>query len=293
MIPVYCIEEHNEAFYCWGLAIRDGVLEAEKNLLFHVDHHDDLECGSYFIDFTRRIEDLEERKRITYEKLGIADFIIPAIYEGIFSEIYNMKRLGSGPFTHQEKVIKRIGSNTLSTADYVPFIHAPLRKKENGEYCFFRYHEGGMDNTGRLKRVALDIDLDYFCWDDSLRTAGLKRMEITREAYLEYLDNPYHPFRILPRRLLYAEEEKGRFYLSYQEPRSAEKEADEEAVIRRAGRFMEWLKEQDWTPGMITVCRSAHSGYLPSHKALLVEALVREGLEKLYELEWIENVYKI
>ena len=49
MIPVYCMEEHHEAFYYWGLAVENGYLQKEGNTLFHIDHHDDLENGAFLL----------------------------------------------------------------------------------------------------------------------------------------------------------------------------------------------------------------------------------------------------
>lgn len=44
------------------------------------------------------------------------------------------------------------------------------------------------------------MDLDYFCWDDSLLSVPEKRVEITKEAYEGCLADRYHPLRLLPAR---------------------------------------------------------------------------------------------
>lgn len=286
MIPVYCMEEHSEAFYYWGMAMEKGYMDGRRNILFHVDHHDDLEYGGYRHDFTRPLENLEERRQFTYQCLGIADFIVPALYEGIFSHLYNMKRLSYVDFTSKEKLVRRIGNNALFMEDYYPFLHGAYRREGRDGYRFFTYHEGSLSDTGKLENTVLDIDLDYFCWDDSLTTAPPKRIEITKEAYEDYQKDVYHPLRIIPRRLVLAEEAEGRFYLRYQEPFVQEKAANEAKIRRRIEKFMEWLKAMPWQPRLITLCRSAHSGYLPSDRAVLVEKLVREGLENIYELNY-------
>ncbi len=287
MIPVYCIEEHHEAFYYWGLAVEKGYMNEKENTLFHVDHHDDLECGGYFRDFTQPFQNLEERKRFTYEKLGIADFIVPALYEGTFSKMYNMKALLPRIFQSQERFVKRVGDNALIMGEYIPFVHASYRKEGNEKYSFFTYYEGSLAETEKLENVVLDIDLDYFCWDDSLQTVPPKRIEITKEAYEEYQENPYHPFRILPRRLLKAEEVDGKFYLRYEEPAIPEKKSDETKIQKRIERFLEWLEKMEWQPKVITICRSAQSGYLPAEYVQFVEELLKAGLEHIYkELEY-------
>lgn len=286
MIPVYCMEEHHEAFYYWGLAAEKGDINSKGNILFHVDHHDDLECGGYRRDFTKTFIDIEERKRFTYEELGIADFIVPAIYEGMFSKMYNMKSVMRKEFREQERYVKRIGTNALTMGEYVPFLHGTYRKEKKEEYQFFTYSEGSLSPTGELHNVVLDIDLDYFCWDDSLKTVPTKQIEITSEAYEEYMKNPYHPFRILPRRLIKAREQDGHYFLIYEEPEVYEKEVDVEKITKRIERFMLWLREVEMSPKIITICRSAKSGYLPTPYAELVEKLVKNGLEAIYELDY-------
>lgn len=289
MIPAYCMEEHHEAFYYWHLAIAEGYLKEKDNTLLHIDHHDDFEGGGYYWDFTQKLEDLEERRKFTYEKLGIADFIVPAIYEGVFSYMLNMKKVLPRAGLEEEKFVERIGNNTLSVKDYKPFLHSKYKTDADSKYRFFTYREASLVSVGNLKDVVMDIDLDYFCWDDSLSTVEPKRMEITKAAYEEYKNDIYHPFRILPKIMVYAEEFEGKYYMRYQEPYTQEKIADEERIEKRVQRFFYWLKEQAFTPSLITICRSAHSGYLPAHRAEFVEQKVKAVLNELYEINWLNN----
>lgn len=273
------MEEHHEAFYIWGAAVQEGILQPAGNVLFHVDHHDDLTCGSYFHDFTQPFASLEERKQFTYQGLGIADFIVPALYEGVFDTFYNLKSLLPKPFAHRQKVVRLDGNNCPSLCDFIPFLHG--QRSEDARVVDF--WEGGLWETPALRSVVLDIDLDYFCWDDSLRTAGPKRIELTREAYEAFCKDPYHPFRILPRRLFDAVACDGRYYLQYEEPACAAAPQDEARIQTRVQRFLQWARMQPWTPSLVTLCRSARSGYLPRDKAEWVERLVTQGLK---EIEW-------
>jgi hypothetical protein len=162
--------------------------------------------------------------------------------------------------------------------NYVPLLHSSRRKEKDITYRFFDYYEGSLSDTPLLESVVLDIDLDYFCWDDTLATVPPKRMEITQKAYQEYQTDRYHPFRIIPKRMIFTEEVNGHYYLRYQEVPGSPKETTEEQIKKRATRFLDWLAKQPWTPTLITLCRSTHSGYLPSDKAAYVEKVIREGL---------------
>lgn len=92
-IPVYIMEEHHEAFYYWNYFIECGLIPPKHNYLLHIDHHDDMEAGGYDWDFRIPWESLEQIRTFTYEKLGIADFITPALYQGIFDTVHIMKNL--------------------------------------------------------------------------------------------------------------------------------------------------------------------------------------------------------
>ena len=288
-IPLYLMEEHHEAFYYWGHFIEKGYLSKKDNALFHIDHHDDLEAGGYFHDFTHPFENVEERRTFSYEKLGIADFIVPAIYEEVFSELYNMKRVVPQNFTKQERFVKRKGKNVLELGNYVPFLHSQYKKNQQNEYRFFSYFEGSLSEIDIEKNIVLDIDLDYFHWDDSLSGVGEKRMEITKAAYNEWMENRYHPFRILPKRFFYVKQIEDTFYLYYREPPSAENAADWEKIEKRIQRFAQWLKNQNWKPKVITICRSKLSGYLPETYSVHIEEKVIKCLEEIYALK-IEEI---
>ncbi len=281
-IPYVIFEEHNEAFYYWGQAAEKGFLAPKNNILFHVDHHDDMECGGYHWDFRRAFSSLEERREFTYQELGIADFIVPAFYEGLFDQLYMMKSLLPKPFQEEQRLVRLTGTNTLSVLRYVPFLHSKYKNSADPDYRFFTYHEGSLMDTPALKNIVLDVDLDYFCWDDSLHTTEPKRMELTKQAFEEYQANPYHPFRILPRKLLNAVEEGGHYYLEYKEPLEPGDIASEDLIQKRMDRFFQWLKQQPWEPCFMTICRSAHSGYLPRTRAAFVEEQFLHGLQDIW-----------
>ncbi len=41
-IPTVVLEEHNEAFLAWCIAMQKKIFRPGKNVLLHVDHHSDL-----------------------------------------------------------------------------------------------------------------------------------------------------------------------------------------------------------------------------------------------------------
>lgn len=55
---------------------------------------------------------------------------------------------------------------------------------EQADHRFFAYREGGLGELNLIQPVVLDIDLDYFCWDDSLSMAGGKKLTLQRKPMM-------------------------------------------------------------------------------------------------------------
>lgn len=262
MIPLYIIEEHHEAFYIWNRAAAAGFLPPFGNTLLHVDHHPDFECGAYNADWNALFSSLDEMRAFTYESLGVADFICPAIYQGIFNEVVFLRDYRGGFSKPEEKLLTLDDTGCLNIENVSALTRNALTRTDC-DYRLFAYSQGGLGAFYTPQPLALDIDLDYFCWDDSLSCVPDKKLEITGQAYLDVVNNPYHPFRLFPKALLRAVEEDGRFYLSYvglPEPRPL---PDKDLIRKRVDLFARWLGREKIAPCMISICRSHYSGYTP------------------------------
>lgn len=290
-IPICILEEHHEAFYAWNYFVKKGWMKPENNYLLHIDHHDDMEAGGYDWDFTEWPENLEGFYQITYEKLGIADFIVPAIFEGLFSDVHIMKNVIPKAINSEKRLVKCKDRSQLCMSSYIPFIHAQYEKEKAENYQFFMLHTGGLTSWKTDKNIVLDIDLDYFCWDDSLSTRNPKRLELTKESYEEFIRNPYHPFRILPRKLLQAVEENGHYYIEYKENIAPDKLPEKKWLVNRLDNLCTWLKENELKPSVIDICRSSRSGYLPLDGCVYGMNIEEELIRRLSEIWGLERVW--
>lgn len=82
-LPLYVIDNHNHAFWCWADAFNKGVLPSESSLI-HIDaHYDDREPSDFEVD----LSDMKDVERYTHEVLQIATFIQPALHHGLFRDV--------------------------------------------------------------------------------------------------------------------------------------------------------------------------------------------------------------
>ncbi|SEH33115.1 UPF0489 family protein [Selenomonas sp. KH1T6] len=289
-IPVIVADEHNEAFVAWHRFKEQKIIGETGNYLLHVDHHDDMVCGGYNWDFTQLAGTTEEARRLMDQALGIADFIVPAIYQGLFSTVHILKNLRPVSLKKKEQYVCLASAKELICGDYVPFFHAAEKMNSESDYRFFSRIDGGLLGEDDLPQdgIVLDVDFDYFCWDNSLGSVPEARIEITAAAYEEFVNDRNHPFRILPKKVVNAKEQEGKYWLVYKEHLSTPQIASEETIVRRMDKLIDYLAQAKMAFRAMDVCRSSHSGYLPSSRAAFVEREFFARIQRIMELEFWE-----
>ena len=287
-VPTIIIDEHHEAFWTWHLFIEKNFLAQDSNYLLHVDHHDDMECGGYNCDFENLPQTCATAKEFTYNTLGIADFIYPALYQKIFATVHILKNLTPQPLKDEKLFVLR-NENQLSGGKYIPFIHSGEKNKSDSKYRFFTRIDGGLNETDSIptENLVLDVDLDYFCWDDSLKSVPEKKLEITASAYSDLMQNKNNPFRILPRKLLTFEEDGGKYFMVYRENLKRNALPSEEKIISRIDRLINYFSKIQLQPAAIDICRSSYSGYLPAERADFVEKNFVAKLGEIFNLDFL------
>ncbi len=108
--------------------------------------------------------------------------------------------------------------------------------------------------------MKMDVDLDYFCWDNTMSTGEPKRIKITEEAYRSFTDDRNHPLRILATRIVDAVEDQGRYWLYISQVIPEEPLPDDETILRRMDRLFWYLRRTGVRPAAIDICRSVRSG---------------------------------
>ncbi|EIC21481.1 hypothetical protein Thi970DRAFT_01692 [Thiorhodovibrio frisius] len=302
VIATVVIEEHHEAFLAWLLAAARGWIAPTGNWLLHVDTHADmsLPCLNQSLHSIRLDAvgaDRQSLRRFTYEELGIGDFILPALYLGLFERI-DWLRPAPSEATHPPPVrakplylasLEGDGRRLRLTANR---FQAGLLDPAGWARAHFRSittqtpADAAVDSRAPSALPwVLDIDLDYFHSDDA--AAETMEIQITEAEYRAYRDHPYHRVR-LHGGCVRAFCREGQYYYRFARSAPGGSPVFERArVTERIQVFMDWLKRLPHQPSLITVCRSSISGYVPADQVDWLEQQVLDGLAMLYPLRQI------
>lgn len=282
MIPLFRMEEHHEAFLVWHYAIARQLMPASYNALLHIDEHSDWAAPRLRRSVESAGSTLSGIAAFTYEELDIGSFIWPAIYKGIFSEVYWMRHQHTMQLTQRRLSIRAVNEDRTefqtglacgSGLDERVVVHELLTP---------------YSPLSSASPVVLDIDLDYFSSHSYPDYTG-RRLEISREAYEEFTGNPYHFLRIAPGSKITAAREAGKYYFYFNcapgETGPRPPLISREEVAARMEALLQFLKASATVPLFIMICRSRYSGYTPRDQWQFIEDRLLSMLGELYSLE--------
>ncbi|MBD3327230.1 hypothetical protein GF339_21770 [candidate division KSB3 bacterium] len=277
MTPVFIIEEHHEAFCVWQHAIAAQMLPAQGNTLLHVDEHSDMNLPTLSASLQDVGAEVGETLAFVQQNLGISEFILPAVYQGVFNHVYWMRRTHAASATERTLNVLSYQGQGRRLIVTQNVLQAGLVNPDR-KVATFRHISP--DTAMRLPEpVVLDIDLDYFYCDYA--TGETFEVQITEQEYRAFCDNPYHRLRMTSGGKLRAEARNGDYYYIYRPGMIQDTpEFDAGEVRQRIEQFTTWLREQQVRPALIDMCRSRHSGYTPSDHWQWIEEYVLTKLEE-------------
>lgn len=288
-IPFYIIEEHHEAFLIWHYAIIKGLINKNRNTLLHIDEHSDMLLPLLRTSLNSVDKSLHKVYDFTYNELSIENFIYPAIYQGIFDDLYWLRQ------THNKKTTVKKEMNICSQDGQGKQLIIQSRKNahrllnlddQSFSVAFITTGDSLLNEALKPanQSVILDIDIDYFSCDNA--SGGYFNIEITPEAYYDYINNFYNKARLAISGTALVQQVDGKYYLCSRlkdDLLSENLKVPEEIIIERIDALINFLKVNQIQPQLIDICRSRLSGYTPNDQWEFIENRLIEKLSEIYE----------
>ncbi len=275
-VLVCIVEEHNEAFVAWNAGVRLGLVPSSGNTLLHVDEHADMGAPHFRTPLELHLDNLDRLQAFTQNQMAIYDFIVPAVHQGLFDEVYWINHSADPPVV-QELVLSASGRDEqiLSTR---PAAVGGMRGRT------FRFVTQTIRAPfGPAGATVLDIDLDYFSCDQAEHRT--ERLEITAASAAEYERDGRHFLKLLLGSRASVTADDGRHYFvlrDYRERGRCPLRVTELMIKARLAALEWYLTAQAVVPAMITVARSRLTGYTPEDQWRTIEHGLLTMLGRIY-----------
>lgn len=290
-LPIFCFNEHHEAFYFWHKARLEGYLAGATDLV-HIDAHDDMAPPLQFSEsiYPKEQSDsatLEFYRRFTFSQLTISNFILPAILSGVVRNVYFVYP-GWRKFKPARK-FTTIGSafgegTVIKHGVKISRAAHPLLHKAIPDLTPYYYMSGEARHLPRNRQVILDIDLDYFCCRDSITNHLSYDLEVTRFQFNNkalFLAEKTLPFSGLNFEFF---EREDRYFarIAPKKTRDISHLPAMADIERELQRLISILIAKKIKPVIVTISRSCDSGYCPRGMAEQIEPLLMAQLKRFH-----------
>ena len=281
-IRIYILEEHHEAYLIWYYAIRKGLIKESNNSLLHIDQHADMDLPIFSASIRNRKDSLKDVQEFTYQELGISNFIVPALYKGIFKIVYWVNH---GYFRKNETmgyILYSLGEKgkAFSLKEDIPF----NRERAGADRKRFDYRILTLwDDIDPSQGIVLDIDLDFFsCIKIPLVRSEI---EIAKKEYDMFQKNRYYFLKLRTDCMVKAVKRKGNYFLVFNDLKHKVPfglEVSAEKILFRIDMLKKFLIRNRIVPAVITLCRSRHSGFTPLDGWEFIEQKLVDTLKAVY-----------
>lgn len=285
-IPIYILEEHNEAFFTWISSIKEQNLPRKNYTLWHFDDHSDMTTLRVNTPLKEVFSWSNDKlNEFTYNELTIASFIMAANFVGLFDHIIWCK-IDNASASNTEIFTTSYNNDYKNLISGRQVNDNPLLKNY---YSKTHYSKIGLNNfkCDSNKRVLLDIDLDFFSCNIQPENNQEIVLEITGQEYQDFQSNKYHPIRFICNNVS-ARIVEDSYYLIinyFRDIFPSPRRVSELVIRQRIQKFLEVLKSTEVHPEIITICRSVNSGYTPKDQWEFIEKQLLQGLKNIYDVQ--------
>ncbi|MEA5515382.1 UPF0489 family protein [Nodularia sp. UHCC 0506] len=291
-IPVILFEEHNEAFFAWHYAIQKQWMPKSGNTLLHIDEHSDMGIPRFNYPIKSLNGNLQEIYNFTYNELTIENFIIPAIYQGLFNKLYWIRQNQQAPIPASMCVYSHDQEGKILTAKDMQSLGTKALfdpKYKKAKFQSFTVNES--EKFSEKQSVILDIDLDYFSCNNSYHNFQ-GQLEITKEQYDEFRQDPYQFMRLTLGSGVKTQVVEGKYYLVFNQFSQQDEQkvpnvlkVSEAKILERIDHVINFLKVKQVEIKLIDICRSRLSGFTPEDQYQFIEDNLIKKLQELYPLD--------
>lgn len=286
-IPVYVVEEHHEVFFAWHYAIQHGILAASGNALLHIDEHADIGTPRLHRPLPPVGTALDEVRQFTYQELACFEFIVPAIYQGIFSDLVWIHGRPARK-SDQSLVVRTLDGRAMSFDVSGGELNRDGTRvaESSAPDGHARYFVRTVDDpVPTIRPIVLDIDLDYLSCEDAVNL--VQRIEVTRDEFESFQHDRYHFLRVTQGSRIRVSAEGDRYYMylrNYPERLPTPLRVSEDEIVRRLDALVRFVARLP-SPQLIAIARSRLSGYTPADQWQFIETALITRLRTLFELD--------
>jgi hypothetical protein len=199
---IYVMLNHRVAYLSWMDALKNGFMKPYA-LLFHIDWHDDYTVGSSnLLERHNAITSDKEQQLIDFVRAEFrgdnSDFIVPAMHRGFIGDTISIDKLDH--YADDGKLFGTFKKMTYETTNRTEFKDAEGRlhtfylggrsiKELTGYRGLLTDHMTHQDLQAAYSEainqhnVLLDIDLDYFTYEDCGQSWALNDRNLTDFLY--------------------------------------------------------------------------------------------------------------
>ncbi len=286
--PVYTFDEHDEAFFYWHKAKREGFLDVPLDLL-HVDAHDDMGRRDRYTQSVYPPGGSEHRDYLGYYRgfaeteLDIGSFILPAVLSKLIRNVYfvfpswrnlraRRRRMNICSAFGEGKVLKH-NLHIDGKTD-------PRALKTYPDFTRFNYSVLPVDKMPGNRRVILDIDLDFFACRDSILNQMGYQVEVTRDQFAAK-DALLQDRTLRFSGMAFDFAERDGKYFVHITPRKGKDVSylpSRENIVEEIETLVRTLAVKKVRPAVVTISRSCFSGFCPKEYAEFIEDRLKRGL---------------